>query len=78
MQVFDRELLRRRRDRAAKGLVAHDFLFQEVATRLSDRLLDVTRRFPLALDLGCRTGGSWPAARAGRAARRAGPAASSI
>jgi len=56
MQVFDRELLRRRRDRAAKGLVAHDFLFQEVATRLSDRLLDVTRRFPLALDLGCRTG----------------------
>ncbi|HSR71630.1 MAG TPA: methyltransferase domain-containing protein [Kiloniellales bacterium] len=54
--VFDRALLRRRRDRAAPRLGAHDFLFREVAERLAERLEDVTRRFPLALDLGCRDG----------------------
>lgn len=56
MNVFDRRLLRRRRERAAPGLADHDFLFQEAADRLLDRLSDVTRRFPLALDLGCRNG----------------------
>lgn len=54
--VFDRRLLRRRRDRAAAGLADHDFLLREAAERLADRLDDVTRRFPLALDLGCHTG----------------------
>jgi SAM-dependent methyltransferase len=56
MTVFDRRLLRRRRDRAAVGLGAHDFLFREVAARLAERLDDITRRFPLALDLGCHGG----------------------
>ena len=56
MNVFDRRLLRRRRDRAAARPGDHDFLFREVAERLADRLDDVTRSFPLALDLGCRTG----------------------
>ena len=57
--IFDRALLRRRRDRAAaQGSGAdHDFLFQEAGERLLDRLDDVTRRFSLALDLGCRDGG---------------------
>ena len=54
--VFDRRLLRARRDRAAAGLGAHDFLFREVADRLADRLDDVRRTFPVALDLGCHTG----------------------
>ena len=54
--VFDRHAVRRHRDRAAPGLSAHDFLFCEVAERLAERLDDVTRRFPLALDLGCHTG----------------------
>jgi NADH dehydrogenase [ubiquinone] 1 alpha subcomplex assembly factor 5 len=54
--VFDRQAVRRHRDRAAPGLSAHDFLFCEVAERLAERLDDVTRRFPLALDLGCHTG----------------------
>ena len=54
--VFDRRVVRRHRDRAARGLSAHDFLFCEVAERLAERLDDVTRRFPLALDLGCHTG----------------------
>ncbi len=56
MELFDRRLLRARRERAARGLAGHDFLFREVAERLADRLLDIRRRFPLALDLGCRTG----------------------
>ena len=56
MNVFDRRLVRRHRDRAAATLDAHDFLFREVAERLADRLDDVTRKFPLALDLGCRGG----------------------
>jgi SAM-dependent methyltransferase len=56
INVFDRALLRRRRDRAAAGLGAHDFLFAEAAERLADRLDDVTRKFPRALDLGCHDG----------------------
>jgi len=56
MDLFDRRLLRRHRDRAARGLSSHDFLFREVAERLADRLTDIRRRFPMALDLGCRTG----------------------
>ena len=54
--VFNRRAVRRNRDRAAKRFAEHDFLFREVAERLLDRLDDVKRAFPLALDLGCRTG----------------------
>ncbi|HEX6102475.1 MAG TPA: methyltransferase domain-containing protein [Alphaproteobacteria bacterium] len=53
---FDRLAVRRHRDRAAEGLGAHDFLFAEAAERLADRLDDITRRFPSALDLGCHDG----------------------
>lgn len=56
MNVFDRRLVRRHRERAAANLPAHDFLFREVAERLADRLDDVTRKFPRALDLGCHSG----------------------
>lgn len=56
IRIFDRAVLRKRRDRAAPGFAAHDFLVREVAERLADRLADVTRHFPLALDLGCHTG----------------------
>lgn len=56
MTPFDRRLLRRRRDRAAANLAAHDFLICEAAERLADRLDDVSRKFPQALDLGCHTG----------------------
>ncbi|MBL6947037.1 MAG: methyltransferase domain-containing protein [Rhodospirillales bacterium] len=59
MMVFNRRTVRRHRARAA-GLLAdaggHDFLFRESAERLCDRLDDVTRTFPLALDLGCHSG----------------------
>ncbi|AWK87913.1 methyltransferase domain-containing protein [Azospirillum thermophilum] len=56
MTVFDRALVRRRRDRAAAGFPDHSFLFEEVADRLADRLEDVRRGFPLALDLGSHDG----------------------
>jgi SAM-dependent methyltransferase len=56
MMVFDRALVRRRRDRAAPGLGEHGFLFDHVAAMLADRLLDISRRFPRALDLGCHDG----------------------
>ena len=54
--IFDRAQVRRQRDRAAAALPGHDFLLRETADRLADRLEDVTRRFPLALDLGCHGG----------------------
>lgn len=59
---FDRRRLRLHRARAAAGFAAHDFLFREVADRLGDRLGDLTRRFPLALDLGCHGGATAAAA----------------
>ncbi len=55
-RLFDRAALARHRDRRVSGFAAHDFLVREVADRLADRLSDVRRRFPLALDLGCRDG----------------------
>jgi len=56
-QIFDRALLPQRRDRAFAGKTPKaDFLFVESAERLLDRLDDVTRKFPLALDLGSRDG----------------------
>ncbi|MGE5547085.1 MAG: methyltransferase domain-containing protein [Solirubrobacterales bacterium] len=55
-RIFDRALVRKRRDRAAANFASHDFLVREAAERIADRLLDVTRTFPVALDLGCHTG----------------------
>jgi SAM-dependent methyltransferase len=54
--VFNRRLLSLRRARAASALHGFDFLIQEAALRLVDRLGDVRRAFPLALELGCHTG----------------------
>ncbi|HRW59512.1 MAG TPA: methyltransferase domain-containing protein [Defluviicoccus sp.] len=56
MHVFDRRAVRQHRERAAAGLDRHDFLLREVGERLADRLSDVRRTFPLALDLGCHSG----------------------
>jgi SAM-dependent methyltransferase len=53
--IFDRRTLRQRHARAA-ARSGFDFLFREAAERLVDRLGDVNRRFPVALDLGCRDG----------------------
>jgi SAM-dependent methyltransferase len=62
--IFDRRALRRHRERAALQGGA-EFLLEETAERLAQRLEDVTRRFPRALALGAR-GGILARALAGR------------
>lgn len=54
MNVFDRSLVRRHRDRAAGNFGEFSFLFDAVAQRLADRLPDIARSFPTCLDLGSR------------------------
>ncbi len=53
---FQRAAVRRHRDRAARSLPQHEFLLREIGERLADRLDDVNRSFPCALDLGCHHG----------------------
>ncbi len=54
MRVFDRRLVRLRRDRAAPGIGRVAPVLEDAAERLLDRLDDTTRRFTRALDLGGR------------------------
>jgi SAM-dependent methyltransferase len=54
--IFDRALVRGRRERAVLGGDGADFLFAEVAGRLADRLTDVKRGFGVGVDLGSRGG----------------------
>ncbi|MCC9620132.1 methyltransferase domain-containing protein [Thalassospira sp. MA62] len=54
--VFDRNILKLRRDRAATKAHDYNFLFAETAERLADRLDDTTYSFPRAVDLGCHSG----------------------
>jgi len=56
MLVFDRGLVRRRRERAGAAGGKQDFLFAEVAGRLAERLCDVRRTFGVGVDLGGRAG----------------------
>jgi SAM-dependent methyltransferase len=54
VQVFDRQLLRRRQARArAQGLVT--FLLDRIAAELAERLDAVLRRFAVAADIGTAT-----------------------
>lgn len=55
MQVFDRDLLRQRRDRAAGDFADFDFLHAAVGEQLLDRLDTVRKELPLILDLGAGT-----------------------
>lgn len=56
--VFDRKLVQSHRDKTivAEDSQYYDYLRVEVARRLVDRLDDITRKFPRALDLGCHRG----------------------
>ena len=55
-RVFDRALLARRRERAAAGAGAHDFLLRRVADDLAERLTFIKRTFPLAANIGAHHG----------------------
>lgn len=58
MNVFDRNAKRKQRDRAAgaQNVEVYDYLKDEIAYRMVDRIRDVTRKFPVAVDLGCGRG----------------------
>jgi NADH dehydrogenase [ubiquinone] 1 alpha subcomplex assembly factor 5 len=57
-QVFDRPLKNRQREWAIsiKDSSDYDYLKREVAERLVDKLDDIVRDFPKALDVGCHRG----------------------
>ena len=54
--IFDRDLLRRRRQRAAADAARHDFLLQRVADDIAERLSIVRREFALAANIGAHHG----------------------
>lgn len=54
MNVFNREMKKRQKNWAASLQDGHqyDYLRDEVGSRVADRVYDITRTFPLALDVG--------------------------
>lgn len=52
--VFDRELLARRRVRAARRFEEHDFLFEWAKKQLTERLDEINREFDCAVNIGAR------------------------
>jgi SAM-dependent methyltransferase len=55
-RLFDRKLLRARRERFAPEIGAHEFLLDHVAREITERVSLMLRSFPLALDLGAYHG----------------------
>ncbi|KAK6300289.1 hypothetical protein J4Q44_G00283870 [Coregonus suidteri] len=55
MNVFDRTMKRRQKNWAAslQDSDKYDYLRDEVGSRVADRVYDITRTFPLALEIGC-------------------------
>ncbi|KAG5184319.1 S-adenosyl-L-methionine-dependent methyltransferase [Tribonema minus] len=58
MEVFDRSVKMAQRDAAAvaPGAEHYDYLRENIAAILADRIEDISREFPLALDVGCHAG----------------------
>jgi SAM-dependent methyltransferase len=55
-ELFDRRLLRQRRERFAGEIGERDFLLSYVGGEIAERLEAILRDFPLALDLGAYRG----------------------
>uniref|UniRef100_A0A672LSV7 Arginine-hydroxylase NDUFAF5, mitochondrial n=1 Tax=Sinocyclocheilus grahami TaxID=75366 RepID=A0A672LSV7_SINGR len=55
MNVFDRSMKRKQKQWASSLLDSdkYDYLRDEAGSRVADRVYDVSRTFPLALDVGC-------------------------
>ncbi|KAM9454634.1 arginine-hydroxylase NDUFAF5, mitochondrial isoform 2-T2 [Clarias gariepinus] len=55
MNVFDRNMKRKQKKWAAslQDSEKYDYLRDEVGSRVADRIYDIARTFPLALDVGC-------------------------
>jgi len=56
IQVFDNNIVRQHRDRAAASYGDHNFLMLEVADRMKERLDEINRDFTAVLDLGAHDG----------------------
>ncbi len=56
-ELFDRPLLRRRRERFAAEIAGRDALLTHVAAEIAERIGAILRDFPLGLDLGAYRGG---------------------
>jgi NADH dehydrogenase [ubiquinone] 1 alpha subcomplex assembly factor 5 len=52
--IFDRDRVRRNRDRSLPRLSEHGFLLDWTADQISDRLRDVTKDFPVGVLMGLR------------------------
>jgi SAM-dependent methyltransferase len=71
-RLFDRDLHRRRLDRAARRFEGANFLKSRAAADLVERLEAIVRDFPLCVDLGARDGSFARALRASPAGERVG------
>ena len=58
MNVFDRKAKALQRDRAAlqADVALYDYIKSEIGYRVADRIKDVSRKFDVALDIGCGRG----------------------
>ncbi|XP_038662865.1 arginine-hydroxylase NDUFAF5, mitochondrial isoform X1 [Scyliorhinus canicula] len=58
MNIFDRKMKRRQKNWASSipGSERYDYLKEEVGSRIVDRVFDIVRTFPVALDIGCGKG----------------------
>ncbi|XP_054430049.1 arginine-hydroxylase NDUFAF5, mitochondrial isoform X3 [Pteronotus mesoamericanus] len=58
LNIFDRRLKRKQKNWAAQqpDPMKFDYLKEEVGSRIADRVYDIARDFPLALDVGCGRG----------------------
>ncbi|MGH6969686.1 MAG: methyltransferase domain-containing protein [Stellaceae bacterium] len=56
LRIFDPLAVRRHRARAVRLGLGAEFLFERAAADLAERLGEIKRHFPAALDLGCRGG----------------------
>lgn len=66
-KLFDRNLVRLHRDRAAARYGDYAFLKERESSQLVERLLDTTKTFERALDLGAHDGrAAWKLERSGR------------
>ncbi|XP_035865452.1 arginine-hydroxylase NDUFAF5, mitochondrial isoform X4 [Phyllostomus discolor] len=58
LNIFDRDLKRKQKNWAARqpDPMKFDYVREEVGSRIADRVYDIARDFPLALDVGCGRG----------------------
>ncbi|MBT5187140.1 MAG: methyltransferase domain-containing protein [Kordiimonadaceae bacterium] len=53
VEIFNRPLIKKRRDRIASEFRKHDFINQEITNRLIDNVQDIKRNFNIILNMNC-------------------------